>query len=93
MLLHVCFLSRIVSASLHEARQYHPWVMSKGLCPRSWVSANQARAARAKILVYIQEAHASPPTPLCNQGMAANPNIDHEAIFRQGQFSINNIDA
>ena len=24
-----CALSRIVSASLHEARQHHPWVMSK----------------------------------------------------------------
>ena len=49
-----CASSMIASASLHEARQHHLRVMSKGLCRRSWsIRESSARGARAKILVYI----------------------------------------
>ena len=47
VLLCVCFVQDCVCVSA-KARQHHPWVMSKGLCPRSWVSENQARAERAR---------------------------------------------
>ena len=56
VLLCVCFVQDYVCVSA-KVRQHHPWVMSKGLCPRSWVSENQARAARARedssVYIYI----------------------------------------